>query len=88
MDIWSCGVIMGELFKYISKPVQDANGEKKRPSLQIFNGYHCFPASPRDTTLELDGFPPTEGHVLDSIFDLLGTPTELDACFVNDEKAL
>jgi len=27
MDIWSCGVILGDLFKYISKPLDESNGK-------------------------------------------------------------
>jgi mitogen-activated protein kinase 1/3 len=28
MDIWSCGVILGDLFKYISKPLDEGNGRQ------------------------------------------------------------
>ena len=37
---------------------------------------------------EPDGLPATKGDVLESIFDILGTPTELDLMFVTDEHAL
>lgn len=43
--------------------------------------------SPRGAYLEDDGFPTTNGHVLDSVFDLLGSPTELDLSFITDENA-
>ncbi len=32
--------------------------------------------------------PATQGDVLESVFDLLGTPTDLDLAFVTDEHAL
>jgi hypothetical protein len=35
----------------------------------------------------MDGFPTTEGHVLESIFDFLGTPTDIDLSFITDENA-
>lgn len=31
--------------------------------------------------------PCTQGHVLDSIFDLIGTPTQYDMAFTEDENA-
>jgi hypothetical protein len=43
--------------------------------------------SPRDARIEIDGFPTTEGHVLESIFDFLGTPSDLDLSFITDENA-
>ena len=53
----------------------------------MFHGSHCFPISPRNAKMEADGFPTTEGHVLDSIFDILGTPSDLDLSFITDENA-
>jgi rfaE bifunctional protein nucleotidyltransferase chain/domain len=50
----------------------DTNDKKKR-SLQIFNGGHCFPLSPKRVVFDPDGLPSTEGDVLESIFDLIGT---------------
>ena len=38
--------------------------------------------------VDKNGLPQTEGHILEMIFDLLGTPTESDQCFVSDELAL
>ena len=87
MDIWSCGVIMADLFKYICEDENNKKVQIKRPSLQIFHGTHCFPASPKNARIETDGFPTTEGHVLESIFDIIGTPNELDMSFITDESA-
>jgi mitogen-activated protein kinase 1/3 len=87
MDIWSCGVIMGDLFKYLSKP-DPSEIPTKRRTLQLFNGGHCFPLSAKKVAFEADGLPTTQGDVLESIFDFLGTPTELDLAFVTDERAL
>lgn len=53
----------------------------------MFNGVHCFPVSPLNARIEDDGFPTTEGHVLESIFDLIGSPTELDLSFIIDSDA-
>ena len=87
MDIWSCGVILGDLFKYVCNNDFYDSSTKKR-SLQLFNGDHCFPLSAKKVVFESDGLTATEGDVLDSIFDLLGTPTDLDLAFVTDEHAL
>jgi len=84
MDIWSCGVIMGDLFKYIC---QDGT-ETKKHSLQIFNGGHCFPLSLKRVVFDPDGLPSTEGDVLESVFDLIGTPSDLDLSFITDVHAL
>jgi hypothetical protein len=37
--------------------------------------------------MEVDGFPTTEGHVLESVFDLIGTPNDLDLSFITDDSA-
>ena len=44
--------------------------------------------SPRGTKIEADGYPSTEGHVLESIFDLIGTPNHVDLSFITDKDAL
>lgn len=43
--------------------------------------------SPKNARIEEDGFPTTEGHVLESVFDLIGTPSDLDLSFISDENA-
>jgi len=53
----------------------------------MFSGSHCFPVSPKNARIEDDGFPTTEGHVLESVFDLIGTPTDLDLSFITDQNA-
>lgn len=87
MDIWSCGVIMADLFKYICQDGAETTDKKKR-SLQIFNGGHCFPLSPKRVVFDPDGLPSTEGDVLESVFDLIGTPSDLDLSFITDVHAL
>lgn len=87
MDIWSCGVIMADLFKYICQDGAETADKKKR-SLQIFHGGHCFPLSPKRVVFDPDGLPSTEGDVLESVFDLIGTPSDLDLSFITDVHAL
>jgi len=92
MDIWAVGVIMADLFKYICGNQTSSTSfgsivEPKRPTLQIFKGSHCFPLSPKKVQFEADGLPATKGDVLESIFDLIGTPTETDIAFVSDQQA-
>ena len=83
---------MADLFKYISGDQTPSSiictlDQKKKPSLQIFKGSHCFPLSPKKVQFEADGLPSTKGDVLDSIFDLIGTPTETDIAFICDQQA-
>jgi len=92
MDIWACGVIMADLFKYLCGDqtpfaIICTQDQKKKPSLQIFKGSHCFPLSPKNVKFEADGLPSTKGDVLDSIFDLIGTPSETDISFISDQQA-
>jgi serine/threonine protein kinase len=82
-DVWSCGVVMADLFKHIS------SGQAG----PIFGGLsvtHCFPISnPNGAAyLEEDLLPCTQGHVLDSIFNLIGSPNHLDTAFIDDTMAL
>jgi mitogen-activated protein kinase 1/3 len=90
MDIWASGVIMADLFKYICGDQTPSSiictlDQKKKPSLQIFKGSHCFPLSPKKVQFEADGLPSTKGDVLDSIFELIGTPSETDIAFISDQ---
>lgn len=80
VDIWSCGVVMADLFKYICT----------KQAGPIFCGTHCFPISNPDGAvyLEEDNLPCTHGHVLDSIFNLIGSPNQLDMAFIDDQNAV
>ena len=62
-------------------------GPKIYLALQIFSGSHCFPLSPKKVVFDADGLPSTEGDVLESIFDLIGTPDETDLAFITDIQA-
>lgn len=55
--------------------------------MQIFQGGHCFPLSPKKVVFDADGLPSTEGDLLESIFDLIGTPDETDLAFITDVQA-
>jgi len=84
--MWSCAVLLAELFKKVER------GDKACENLidtLVFSGTQCFPLSPnKNKTLEPDGFSTTDGHILESIFDMIGTPSEVDLSFVTDESAL
>jgi hypothetical protein len=84
VDIWSAGVIFGELLKTI---------EEHCPIFEertcLFPGNHCFPLSPnRKKELDNDGIPKNgKDDQLEFIFDIIGSPKSDDISFVTDEKA-
>ena len=84
VDIWSAGVIFGELLMMI-----EANCPKFAERNCLFPGGYCFPLSPkRNQKLDEDGIPiDTKNDQLEHIFALIGTPNETDTSFVTDEKA-
>lgn len=43
--------------------------------------------SPKDVKFEADELPETEGDLLDSIFNLIGTPNREELSFISDEFA-
>ena len=84
-DLWSCGVILGELFKKIERKDQPGRGIEEL----IFSGDHCFPLSPSTKVkFDSDGLPVTTAHILESVFKLLGSPSTADTAFIQDELAL
>ena len=54
-DVWSAGVIFGELLKMI--PENCPKVEERTPLLP---GKYCFPLSPRKRRIGEDGFPVTQ----------------------------
>jgi len=62
-DIWSCGVVLAELLQYVT------SGKRKC----VFKSSHNHPLSPSKIGVELDGFPPTRGDILEAILDFTGT---------------
>ena len=59
----------------------------EKRNFEIFNSKHCFPLSPRNVVFEEDSLPSTEGDLLNSVFDLIGSPDECDVKFITDEFA-
>jgi hypothetical protein len=59
----------------------------EKRNLEIFKSKHCFPLSPRKVVFEEDGLPSTQGDLLYSVFDLIGSPNECDVMFLTDEFA-
>ena len=76
------GVIMYELFALISPKAEVS----QRGS--AFTSKLCFPLSPNGVVWESDGLPSTNGDLLDSIFDLIGTPSADELKFISDEYCL
>lgn len=75
VDIWAVGVIIIELFRYLNMSPEDRKKQKKKNNFQVFDAKRCFPLSPRGTVFdEKDGLPVTEGDLLESVFDFIGTP--------------
>jgi hypothetical protein len=49
IDVWSVGVVLADLFKYISKNEKcSIRSLKNNNSGQIFDSQRCFPLSPRN----------------------------------------
>ena len=72
VDIWSVGVIMGELFTSL-----EGNSPPKSSKKCMFPGKYCFPLSPdKNQELDDDGIPDVSKDQLDVIFDIIGTPTD------------
>ena len=57
-----------------------------------FASKNCFPLSPltgkQNSNLDDDQLPPPNGHILDSIFNLLGTPSQAEMLWMSDEVAI
>jgi len=85
VDIWSCAVILGEVFLKVGrKNVKEADNTQL-----LFHGQHCFPLSPVSKPIfDSNGLPQTKGHILEMIFEHLGTPSKAEYSFVNDDQAI
>ena len=85
VDIWSCAVILGELFLKIGRQnVKEADNTNL-----LFHGSHCFPLSPGSKHIaDSKDLPKTEGHILEMIFQHLGTPSKAEFSFFSDDQAL
>lgn len=85
VDIWSTGVIFGEMLHTLENNCP--NHEQRRC---LFPGKYCFPLSPnKNAEIDEAGIPLNQQNdQLELIFNLIGSPSEADMSFVTDEKAL
>ena len=85
VDVWSTGVIFGELLFTLKANCDDFKQRKC-----LFPGKFCFPLSPNArAALDDDGIPiENERDQMNMIFNFIGTPSEADMSFITDEKAL
>ena len=85
VDIWSAGVIFGELLMTLKSNCDDFKSRKC-----LFPGKYCFPLSPNaKAALDEDGIPvENQRDQMNMIFNLIGKPSEEDMSFITDEKAL
>ena len=85
VDIWSTGIIFGELLNTLEQNCPDF---KRRKCL--FPGKHCFPLSPnKNGDIDDIGIPISQKNdQLDLVFNMIGSPSEDDMSFVTDEKAV
>ena len=84
--MWAIGIMMCELLKYTNMQPQEKQNKKviSTSEFQVLHSDHCFPLSPKNVVWQDDGFPCTKGDLLDSIFDLIGTPDANDIKFISD----
>lgn len=78
--MWSAGVVVAKIFRFFCYgPVSNLSW--------LFSSTSCFPLSPANIPYEADGLPRVEGHLLESIFKLIGTPDRKDLYWISDEMA-
>ena len=84
-DIWSTGIIFGELLNTLEQNCPDF---KRRKCL--FPGKYCFPLSPnKNGDIDDIGIPISQKNdQLDLVFNMIGSPSADDMSFVTDEKAV
>lgn len=83
IDVWGAGVVIAEIFEHFCHgPVS------KGTSPYAFKSTNCFPISPGKEVLEDDGLPTSKGHLLESIFSFIGSPSRLDQKSISDEMAV
>lgn len=57
-------------------------------NFNVFKANRCFPLTAKGVVWEDDGLPQTQGDLLDSVFDLIGTPKDTDWKFISDNFAI
>ena len=83
IDIWSAGCIFAELLSMMKEHAPTYLDRKP-----LFPGSSCFPLSPDHKAEKKHGFPHSSTDQLNVIFDVIGTPSEEEASFVTDAKAI
>ena len=82
VDIWSTGVIFGEILQTLKENCEDFKQRKC-----LFPGKFCFPLSPNAQAALNDYGIPIENDrdQMNMIFNFIGTPSEEDMSFITDE---
>lgn len=84
IDIWAVGCIFAELLGMMKE--HSPTFMDRKP---LFPGKSCFPLSPaKENTIQKNGLPFSSNDQLAIIFAVIGNPTEEDASFVTDQKAI
>ena len=84
VDMWSVGVVIAELFRVCC----NGGGPRGRNYQCLFESTSCFPLSANRSPLDPDGYPNTQGHILESILAKIGTASEEDSMFLKDQLSL
>ena len=83
IDVWSAGCIFAELLSMMKEHAPTYLDRKP-----LFPGNSCFPLSPDHKAEKRHGFPHSSTDQLNVIFEVIGTPSEEEASFVTDAKAI
>lgn len=80
IDIWAVGCIFAELLTMMQENFPNIHDRKP-----LFPGGSCFPLSPDNNNKS--NLPYSTNDQLNLIFDVIGTPSDLDFSFLTDLKA-
>jgi mitogen-activated protein kinase 1/3 len=84
IDVWSVGCIISELCL-----MQIDNAPTFMERLPLFPGKSCYPLSPdHKTHMKKAGYGVSNMDQLNVIFDVIGTPSEDDMTFLQDDKSV
>ena len=83
IDVWSVGCVIAELCGMLRE-----NAPTFMDRSPLFPGNSCFPLSPdHQTKMRRAGFPSSNSDQLNVIFEVIGTPDEVEVDFITDDKA-
>lgn len=86
VDMWSVGVVIAELFRVCCSSGGPSSGGSNYQC--FFESTNGFPLSANTEELDKDGYPKTQGHILESILAKIGTVNETDTMFLKDQHSL